>query len=763
MAKKSERLLGDVDPYDVDDALTDPERDEFRRRTFCARVAETIAARQKPSSLVVGIYGEWGEGKSTALNFIETELGKYGHVVCVRFNPWRFGDEAQLLRSYFETLAAALKKSLTGKGRKVAEHLANYGAAAVSAVTLSLGQGMVEVNAGEGAKKAAEGASVSLEAHRKRIDEILRDEVKRVVILVDDIDRLERPEVQAVFRLVKLTADFPYTTFVLAFDDARVAASLGERYGEGGATAGREFLEKIIQVPLHLPQVDLLALREFCSRGINDALSLAQISLTEEQQQEFARGYLEGIEARVKTPRQCRRYANALAFSMPILRGEVNPVDMMLVEAMRMFYPDLYSVVRDNPHLVLDSIKEGAFNSRRKIGESEQAARERKNQALMNALKGFGEEEQEAAKSLLRTLFPRVGEVFGRSFYGMGAEEQWGREQRAASWLYFARYFSYTVPTGDVSDQQIEAFLGRIESASAEEIIAAMQPFVTPQAGEKEDDRERRAKRFLLKLEQSSKTMSREQARRLAAAVARTGTSFSRPEDARLIFSLFSQAGNLIRRLLEVVPKEEGRFDLARGLLLDADTLSFALECYRVLTTDKDGRGDGDLFVGDELADLNGIILGRIKEHTRPDDEPVYLKFPLDTNSLLRTWMRLSSREEVNTYLKGTFKGEPLRAVELLKHFTNISYGVPLEQARFMERHNYDSVAQFVDTEAVYEALVAAYGEELNDRNFERSRSLPEAERLAQQFAHAHREAESERAAADQATAEEASGEDALS
>ena len=57
-ASMSKRPLGDVYPYDVDDALTDPDQDEFRRRTFCARVAETNAVRQKPSSLVLGIYGE---------------------------------------------------------------------------------------------------------------------------------------------------------------------------------------------------------------------------------------------------------------------------------------------------------------------------------------------------------------------------------------------------------------------------------------------------------------------------------------------------------------------------------------------------------------------------------------------------------------------------------------------------------------------------------------------------------------------------------
>lgn len=106
----------------------------------------------------------------------------------------------------------------------------------------------------------------------------------RVVVLMDDIDRLEKAEIQTIFRLVKLTGDFAYTTYVLAFDDERVAESLGERYGKGDADAGHDFLEKIIQVPLRLPKADVLALRDFCSKGIDDALNLSQIELDEESQ-----------------------------------------------------------------------------------------------------------------------------------------------------------------------------------------------------------------------------------------------------------------------------------------------------------------------------------------------------------------------------------------------------------------------------------------------------------------------------------------------
>ncbi len=86
---------------------------------------------------------------------------------------------------------------------------------------------------------------------------------------MDDIDRLDKQEVQAIFKLVKLSADFPFVSYVLAFDEEMVAAALAEKYGN--LEAGKKFLEKIIQVPLHLPPVRSEILRDLCFEGINAA------------------------------------------------------------------------------------------------------------------------------------------------------------------------------------------------------------------------------------------------------------------------------------------------------------------------------------------------------------------------------------------------------------------------------------------------------------------------------------------------------------
>jgi len=139
-----------------------------------------------------------------------------------------------------------------------------------------------------------------------------------------------------------LSAGFENISYVLAFDDEIVANALGEKYGAGGVGAGRDFLEKIVQAPLHLPPADRLALRQVLFEGIDATLSQVELTLAQDNAKDFVRSFQDGLEIRLKTPRQANRYANALAFGIPILKGEVHPVDQMLIEGMRVFYPALY-------------------------------------------------------------------------------------------------------------------------------------------------------------------------------------------------------------------------------------------------------------------------------------------------------------------------------------------------------------------------------------------------------------------------------------
>lgn len=87
--------------YSSDSPIHEQSQDRFSRWNFSERVAQVISKRSDPSSIVIGIYGIWGDGKTSVLNFIEKSLESDENVICIKFNPWRFGTEDELLTGFF--------------------------------------------------------------------------------------------------------------------------------------------------------------------------------------------------------------------------------------------------------------------------------------------------------------------------------------------------------------------------------------------------------------------------------------------------------------------------------------------------------------------------------------------------------------------------------------------------------------------------------------------------------------------------------------
>ena len=87
--------------------------DRFQRYEFSKRIAQTIIDRKSEDCLVIGIYGAWGEGKTSVLNFIEQELKKdEENTFVIKFNPWRYNDENKLLKFFFKEISDAFDEQL---------------------------------------------------------------------------------------------------------------------------------------------------------------------------------------------------------------------------------------------------------------------------------------------------------------------------------------------------------------------------------------------------------------------------------------------------------------------------------------------------------------------------------------------------------------------------------------------------------------------------------------------------------------------------
>ena len=708
--------------YSSDQPIRSKREDRFNRALFAQRVADTTATRSDPSSIVIGLYGPWGGGKSSTLNLMEEALSDHPGVVVVRFNPWLYGSEDRLVHGFFDTLAAALGGSMSDRGEKIDGLLRDYGALLLLA-SFPIAAGASRVSGTrEAARKIGDSSgSVRLEELKRSIEEVLQQAGKRVVVLVDDIDRLARSEMQAIFKLVKLSAAFANTSYVLSFDDEMVASSIGEGYPQAGYEAGRDYLSKIIQVPLHLPPADSMQLRQMVFDGVAAALRQSRVDFPKQDVDTFTRYFVGGLEPRLGTPRHAKLYVNAVTFALPLLEEEAHPVDLLLMEGIRVFYPKLYLVIRDNAALFLSGGRDPDQNT--------EGAQRRYLSDLIRESAGDVTPEQVASlrRDFLEGLFPRLGQTR----YPDELEADWAREQRVCSEQYFQRYFTYCVPPGDIGDLEVKSFLNGIVSAGASKQDAALEAF----------SRRGAFPRLIQKLHRAAATMKEDAASELALAIARNASlATGQRSQKSTLEAPFGQTGHLVDSLLKRIPDLQTRDGVARSIAEMAEPLTFGFECLRWVSRVGDHADEGPVLSADGDLAMRSTLVDRIQSHAA--DKPLHRAFGRAARELYALWAQRSA-VEVATELRRALESDPAEVDALLNAYAgegSESTDGPSGDAE-ISGEAYDAIAKVIDPEIVAAALVRRHGTDLGSGDFYRHDSSIVAERIGHQFLWMHQRA----------------------
>jgi hypothetical protein len=632
--------------FSTDRPVSSKSDDRLNRAPFAERVAEVLRGLPKGAGLVVGIHGPWGDGKTTVLNMLQADLDAEAATATVEFNPWRFTDEPAMLAGFFRVLAGVIRAKLTTKGEDIAGWIE----------TIGRYTSVVNDRFGKAGKVAGAKAEPSLEDLRTRLADALATADKRIVVLVDDIDRLDRHETHTLFRLIKACADFPNVCYILAFDDVAVARSLGERYGAGDEASGRAFLEKIIQVPLKLPVAMKEDLRALCFQQVDQAISGAGIELTKEDVGGFISGFDRGVAIRLDTPRAAKRYGNGLMFALPMLKGEVCIVDLLLIEALRAFYPEVYDIIRAN-HEEFSGV-DSDYGLRSNDGL-------RAVRLLEPLVDSLPSEEQKAIKSLLRSLFPKLGNAYGGAGHGSDWLSTWSKAKRICSPDYCPRYFAYSVPASDVRDSEMDALYAKAAEDDRSDVRTRIAKLF---AGGK-------AKRVIERMRQHEESTTSEAVASLCLAIATNAKDIPNPASIFGFAEPASQAGILISHLIERLPAGGPRVTLAKEVIGATEPLWFGGEVLRWLhVTDDADRADSNTLTMDEVVEVRQALVERIKVRAA-DGEPLFDVDVPQEHALLYEWWRVEGREPVQSHLSSVFATDPRSIASFLQAMAPRSWG----------------------------------------------------------------------------------------
>lgn len=225
------------------------EDDHLHRWPLACQIYNVAANGPLDWSVRIGVYGEWGTGKTSALKFVAAMAEAGGHIP-VWFDPWEFSNKVEMWRSYvkavYKSVEAKLGKLEEGHAVRKRELIAKVG-------------GVLAKIAGLWADHATDLANDGLELVKQHLSSQTEDLAnlrhvlngKRVFVLVDDLDRTAAELVPEILFALKEVMDIPGFSFVCGFDPLVIGKILGETHK--GFADGMKFLEKIIDYPVWLP------------------------------------------------------------------------------------------------------------------------------------------------------------------------------------------------------------------------------------------------------------------------------------------------------------------------------------------------------------------------------------------------------------------------------------------------------------------------------------------------------------------------------
>lgn len=454
--------------YHTDQALQSADEDLFGRARYAENIAKVIHSQPIDEKYVIGLYSPWGYGKSSILNMMQSHLENDSTLV-VPFNPWIYTDlnsmtvgllteiarevndtelgyrneESPILRrkkvkrwakrQWRMIKTRGFRNSISGSIGSLAE------AANVSSHGVSIGKSVALA-----AKSVGKDSFTTL---KKNVEADIEKLGKRVVVVIDDVDRLDKDEIFQLFKLVKAVADFKGITYVIAFDNIAVAKALNGRFSGGtGLKDGMDFLEKIIQIPLSLPYIPTEELRDMFVEGVNSLLDEYKLEVSDEDSSRFWDVFDNHILPHLKTPRSIKRYLNLLTFTLPLANNEVNVTDVIALTGLKLLYPATYErIQREKSLLTGQTIDYFIDDDKRRENNK------KKFESLV--------QDEEGASSILSSLFPVISQTYGGSKSWEDSDEKLKENRRVASNDYFDRYFVFGIGSSDVSDYEVEDIL----------------------------------------------------------------------------------------------------------------------------------------------------------------------------------------------------------------------------------------------------------------------------------------------------------------
>jgi KAP-like P-loop domain-containing protein len=430
------RAWWDDDPIEID-ATDDLQRHDFALQV--ANIVTEIGGGVSTSSTVIGLTGPWGSGKTSTLQTAVAVLDTTSTWCVEWLNPWALSGPEAVTRELIASIAAALPPGR--RFDKLKKSIVTYGRYATPLMNLLPIAGQASSSIADAYLAGRD----TVDHLAKGLGKRLREMDQRILIVVDDIDRLQPDELLAVFRSVRALGRLPNVHYLLAYDPETLVDVLTHTsIAPDRPDRALAYLEKVVTIRLDQPPTTPVQTDRLLKDGL--AAALAQTgTLTTDQAARLDLERLNLLVPLLREPRRVRRFLSQVRCYLPLVGPEeVDPVDFAVLCLLRLTQPDLYEALYDDRLLLSGA----AYDATERLGSWRDGA---KVTGLVTDARLHGP----LSDALVR-IFPLAALGAQTTVVDVGARR---RSLRVSDPDYVERYFALNKATEPFPDLMLTAAL----------------------------------------------------------------------------------------------------------------------------------------------------------------------------------------------------------------------------------------------------------------------------------------------------------------
>jgi predicted KAP-like P-loop ATPase len=445
--------------FDADRPIISSSQDRLGRSQFAKYLARCMLDHKTPESLSLGLHGGWGSGKTSLINLVLEELRLAASnmfddekPIILNFSPWSYSGQGQLVYGFFRRLSSELRQATHLENAADIIYLLElyvsfFTHQPVPKLLQIKPRLLTQLKKTFSRKQGAYAWESGLDPIqvKNELNQLLKNQKHKIIIIIDNISRLEPAEINQIFQIVKSMGDYNNTIYLLSYDKTQMLHAINQIH----ADEGNEYLEKLVQLPFEVPPISTQDLENL----LFDRLQRIVTLVAEEawNKTAWADIYYSSIKYFFSTCRDITRFTNTLSFSFTRVKDVVNPVDFVALTAIEVFAPQVFYGIRDNKDLFTDLLDNVYVFDDEKLKKDKARCDEilQRSDVISPSL----------LLTLLMHLFPRLHMIYhpDESFYH---SETLARKNRRISCPdVFDIYFRLSIPMGHIPESEIKTLL----------------------------------------------------------------------------------------------------------------------------------------------------------------------------------------------------------------------------------------------------------------------------------------------------------------